>query len=280
MNNGNWSAGLRPGAMVTPRDSRRTGGRRSGSWRGKADRTTSIAFRPVDRLVWSVVRLVLFDIDGTLIHTAGAGIKAFGRAFASEFNIPNGTENLKFAGRTDTGLVREFCLRNDLAPSTENFRRFFDNYVFWLDYLLTQTEGGVFPGVWEFIGQLHALPEPPAIGLLTGNIRLGAEIKLRRYELWEIFQTGGFADDHEDRNQIAAIAQQRGSRLLGASLRGEQILVIGDTPYDIECARAINARVLAVATGGARLDELEAHHPDWLVQDLTRVTAEKVCCLR
>jgi len=135
----------------------------------------------------------------------------------------------------------------------------------------------VLPGVWEFIGQLHALPEPPALGLLTGNIRLGAEIKLRYFELWEVFQTGAFGDDHEERNQIAAIAKDRGSRLLNNDLRGEQILVIGDTPRDIECARSIDARTLIVATGSAKLEELETHQPDWLVKDLTTVAATQVC---
>jgi len=227
-----------------------------------------------------VVRLVLFDIDGTLIYTGGAGVRAFGRAFAAEFNIPNGTEQLQFSGRTDTGLVREFFLQNCIEPTPGNFHRFFDSYVFWLDFMLTRTRGGVLAGVWEFVGQLHALAQPPALGLLTGNIRLGAEIKLRHFELWEIFQTGAFADDHEDRNQIAAIAQQRASRLLNDRLRGDEILVIGDTPHDIACARAIGARVLAVATGGAKPGELDAHRPDWLVQDLTKANAEEVCLSR
>jgi phosphoglycolate phosphatase len=222
-----------------------------------------------------VVRLVLFDIDGTLIRTGGAGVNAFGRAFEIEFKIPNGAGQINFSGRTDTGIAREMFLQHGVEPSREHLRRFFDSYVFWLDYLLTQTRGGVFTGVWEFIHQLHALPQPPAIGLLTGNIRLGAEIKLRHFELWEVFQTGAFGDDHEDRNQIAALARQRGSRLLNDDLRGDEILVIGDTPRDIACARAIEAKTLAVATGGATFDQLKTHNPEWLVEDLGKVSANE-----
>jgi phosphoglycolate phosphatase-like HAD superfamily hydrolase len=124
---------------------------------------------------------------------------------------------------------------------------------------------------------LRALPNPPTFGLLTGNIRLGAEIKLRHFDLWKEFETGGFADDHEDRDQIAHAALNRGSRVLGQQLSGEQVLVIGDTPLDIRCGRAIGAKVLAVATGGATLDELKRHQPNWAVQDLKRVAAKQVC---
>lgn len=244
--------------------------------------------RPNERrsCVWSgrlvilpgVIRLVLFDIDGTLIHTGGAGVKAFARTFATEFGISNGTERMKFAGRTDTSLVREFFMLHDIEESAENFQRFFDRYVFWLDHILDHSNrGGALPGVHEFIRGLNELASRPAVGLLTGNIRLGAEIKLRRYQLWEHFETGAFGDDHEDRNQIASIARERGGELLQEGLRGEQVLVIGDTPRDIECARAIGARTLAVATGGAQFDELKAHRPEWLARDLSEVSADEIC---
>ena len=105
----------------------------------------------------------------------------------------------------------------------------------------------------EWLAGVAALPTQPLLGLLTGNIRLGAQLKLRHYRLWESFVTGGFGDDHEDRNEIARIAKARGSRRLGRELLGREVLVIGDTPLDIACARAIGARCLAVATGGASL---------------------------
>ena len=223
-----------------------------------------------------MVRLVLFDIDGTLIRTGGAGVKAFAKVFSSEFNAADGFERLKFAGRTDLSLVREFFSFHQIPPTAENFQRFFDRYVFWLDHILLQTRSSVCPGVREFIGGLVALPQPPLLGLLTGNIRLGAEIKLRHLGLWDIFQTGAFGDDHEERAHIAAVARRRGSRILGQDLVGSEVLVVGDTPLDIRCARAIDARCLAIATGSHPLAELQLHQPDWAVKDLREITVDEV----
>jgi len=223
-----------------------------------------------------MIRLILFDIDGTLIHSGGAGEKAFGRVCELEFKVSNGTEGLRFAGRTDPAIVREFFLRNQIEPSAQNFERFFGTYVFWLDHLLGKTAGYILPGVPEMIRELRALPEPPAIGLLTGNIRLGAQIKLSHYKLWEHFQMGGFGDDHEDRNQIAVIARERGARLLQRKLRGDEILVIGDTPLDIACGKVIEAKVLAVATGSYKLVQLREHSPTWAVADLAQVCIQEL----
>jgi len=215
-----------------------------------------------------MVRLVLFDIDGTLVHAGGAGIKAFAKVFATEFQVPNGVERMKFSGRTDVNLVREFFAMNGIEPSAGNFQRFFEHYVFWLDHILAHSRTATCPGVWETIHAIRALPQSPRLGLLTGNIRLGAEIKLRHFGLWKEFETGGFADDHEERDQIAHAALRRGKKILGENLRGEEVLVIGDTPLDIRCGRAIGARVLAVATGGSSPEELQNSRPDWAVNDL------------
>jgi phosphoglycolate phosphatase-like HAD superfamily hydrolase len=127
------------------------------------------------------------------------------------------------------------------------------------------------------IAALRKLPEPPVIGLLTGNIRLGAQLKLTYYHLWDHFQTGGFADDHEERNNIAVIARDRGNRLVQRKLDGEEVLVVGDTPLDIACARAIDAKILAVATGSYALDQLREHAPTWAVTDLKQVCVQEVC---
>jgi phosphoglycolate phosphatase-like HAD superfamily hydrolase len=221
-----------------------------------------------------MIRLALFDIDGTLIRTGGAGVRAFARALQSEFGIANGTANVPFGGRTDSSLVRELLGRAGIQHTPAHVQRFFDAYVFWLDHFLTESNaGGPCPGVLPFLQSLRDLPQPPMIGLLTGNIRLGAEIKLRHYQLWDAFETGAFGDDHEDRNHIAALARDRASRLRGRELLGSEILVVGDTPRDIECGRAIGARVLAVATGGATAEALAERRPDWLHPTLENVSA-------
>ena len=224
-----------------------------------------------------MIRLVLFDIDGTLVHTGGAGVKAFARVFAEEFGAHDGLEKLKFAGRTDVSLVREFFKIHGIAETPDHFARFFERYVLWLDHILSHSQTETCPGVWEMLAEIKALPKPPLLGLLTGNIILGAEIKLRHFDLWKEFATGAFADDAEDRDEIAAIAKQRGGRVLRKNLRGNEVLVIGDTPLDIRCGRAIGAKVLAVATGGATLEELKRHAPDWAVNNLREISAGEVC---
>jgi phosphoglycolate phosphatase len=223
-----------------------------------------------------MIQLVLFDIDGTLIHSGGAGVKAFGRAFQSEFGIHDGTERLKFAGRTDVSLVREFFSHHQIEASSANFARFFEAYLHWLAKIICDCEGGACAGVMEFYDALTQRIPAPMIGLLTGNIRRGAEIKLRHYNLWEKFPFGAFADDDEERDRIAAIAQQRGGERLGRPLRGDEVLVIGDTPLDIRCARAIGAKALAVATGSYSVADLLEHAPDWGVADLSKVAPDDV----
>jgi phosphoglycolate phosphatase len=224
-----------------------------------------------------MVRLVLFDIDGTLIQSGGAGERAFAQVARTVFNLAEGTRGLSFAGRTDHSIVREMFAGHGIAQTTENFEKFFEAYVFWLDELLPKIAGRVLPRVHEWISGLREIKDPPLPGLLTGNIRLGAQIKLKHYGLWDYFVTGGFSDDSENRCEIAAVARERGSRLLGCELKGEQVLVIGDTPRDIECGQSIGARVLAVATGRHKHEDLRRYNPTWCVPSLEAVEPRTVC---
>ena len=152
-----------------------------------------------------MTRLVLFDIDGTLIRTGGAGVHAFGRTAELLYGVAGVAERTHFHGRTDTALVREFFLSNGLQGRSWDIRHFLDAYVFLLDHRLQENRGEICPGVPQFIQALKQLTEPPTLGLLTGNIRLGAKIKLGAHSLWGDWTCGAFADDHDDRNQLARI---------------------------------------------------------------------------
>ena len=223
------------------------------------------------------VRLVLFDIDGTLVSTGGAGMKAFGEAFEVAFGVANATEQIKFAGRTDYSLFREMCRHGGIDCTAENRELFFSHYLRLVDSHIDASKGGPFPGVVRMLDELAAMPNAPALGLLTGNIREGARRKLGAYGLWDRFALGGFSDDDEDRNLIAAAAAAKGGEYLECQLAGPEIVVVGDTPKDITCGKHIGARTLGVATGGATLEALRACGPDWAVADLTHLSATKVC---
>jgi len=215
-----------------------------------------------------MIKLILLDIDGTMIHAKGAGGVAFGYAFASLFNRPDGAKRLKFAGRTDLSLLHEFLANHRIEPSSALEASFFDIYAHWLAELLPQFEGSVLPGVRQLLQHPKEDPDAPKLGLLTGNSRLGAEIKLRHFGLWEDQWPGAFGDEHAQRSTLAEWAAQRGSKYLGVSLNPEEILVIGDTPNDVACAQSIGARSLAVATGGFTKEALQRSGATWVMDTL------------
>jgi len=221
-------------------------------------------------------RLVLFDIDGTLIQTDGAGQTAFARVCREVFGVAEGAAGLNFAGRTDTSIIREFFERHGIEACPANQVRFVESYLAFLRATLQPGMGRVLPGIVRWLEVLGARSGEVTIGLLTGNVREGARIKLGHYGLWNQFLTGAYGDDHEDRNEVAGMALRRGRALFGASLRGDQLLVIGDTPRDVACARAIGAKALAVATGPYTREDLQIHQPDWLAEDLEQLSAEAV----
>lgn len=214
------------------------------------------------------MRAVLFDIDGTLIRTGGAGVRAFAMAAGRLHGLPDGTSHMVFHGRTDTSLVREYLRHHGLQETDAEMTRFLGTYLGLLREKLGEHAGETCPGVWEFLARCRSLGSPPLLGLLTGNVREGAELKLRAHGLWDEFVTGGFGDDHEDRDLVAAAAFQRVRECLGDDVRPEEVLVVGDTPRDVQCARAIGARALAVATGGFGVEDLRRCDPDWVVDDL------------
>jgi phosphoglycolate phosphatase-like HAD superfamily hydrolase len=219
-----------------------------------------------------MIRVALFDIDGTLIRTRGAGQRAFGAAFESEFGLADACSETDFAGRTDRGLAADILAANHLEPSTANIQRVFKGYLRWLAQFLPTDHCEPLPDVQALIDGLRDLPKPPIIALLTGNHSQGAKLKLVHFNLWHEFAWGAFGETHEARDDVAHHALELARDKLGADLNPADLLVIGDTERDIQCARAIGARVLAVATGMESMDELAGHQPDFLVKDLSEIT--------
>lgn len=210
----------------------------------------------------------LFDIDGTLLSTGGAGKAALEAALASAFGIPRLMAKLELSGRTDRAIVRDlFCL-HEIEESPESLHRLLDAYLRHLPDCLARIQGHVLPGITGFLEHLGSRGDV-AIGLLTGNIRAGAQLKLEHYALMRHFAFGGFGDHHHDRDDVAREALTEVHRLHNGRITPERIWVIGDTPHDVRCARCIGARAVAVATGWHSLDELTACCPDLALKDLS-----------
>lgn len=212
--------------------------------------------------------LLLWDIDGTLIASGGAGMRALQVALRAVFGIDGSLVEIDFAGRTDMWIMREVFRKFDVAPTPDHFTRFFDGYVAALPRELNNPEARVLPGVHELLAAARA-HGGIAQGLVTGNMRRGAELKLSHHGLWGYFGFGAFADDSEHRNDLGPHAVRRALEQHGVNFAADDVWVIGDTPHDIACGKAIGARTLAVGTGGSTVEQLRAHHPTAALEDLS-----------
>ncbi len=213
-------------------------------------------------------KLLLFDIDGTLLLTGRAGEHALRLALKERFGVDDDLSSISFAGSTDGAIARQMFAAHDIPPTPENIADLFDGYVHHLALELPRREGRVLPGIVELLEALHGR-EDCVLGLLTGNIEKGAELKLSHYGVWDFFEFGAFADDHVDRNKLGPVAHSRAAERHGMSFEAEDVFVIGDTPRDIDCARAAGFVAVAIATGSYGTDELAAHKPDFLFEDLS-----------
>lgn len=211
--------------------------------------------------------ICLFDIDGTLISSGGAGRAALEKALASEFGIEHTIDRMLLSGRTDRAIIHDLFVLHGIAETLENRRRLAEGYLHHLPACLKRAPGKVLPGVLELLGRLSQRGDT-ALGLLTGNIRQGARVKLGFFGLDGYFALGGYGDEHHDRDDVARSALVEVRQRLGEKVRLDQVWVIGDTPLDIRCARCIGARSVAVATGWHDRKELALHRPDVLVEDL------------
>jgi len=212
------------------------------------------------------VRLVLFDIDGTLLSARGAGRRALGRALERVYGTSGAIDGYDFRGKTDPGIVMDLMLGAGLPREAvwERLGDCFEEYVRGLVGEIGDGRGVVtLPGVMQLVSRLDSTPEV-LLGLLTGNIEEGARVKLAPTGLWPYFQMGAFGSDDADRRRLPSLAARRAEALTGRPFRPQDVLVIGDTPLDIECARAFGAVAVAVATGQYARAELLAEEPDLL----------------
>jgi phosphoglycolate phosphatase len=219
--------------------------------------------------------LILFDIDGTLLLSGRAGLRAMTRAFEQTFGVRNAFAGESFGGRTDSYLVSRALRNAGLQDNDEHHERFRQNYIPILaEEIQHPGEGhkGLMPGAVELLDALddhHHLH----LALLTGNYREAAEIKLQHFEIWDYFEWGAFSDDAADRNALVPIACRRAETYDIPPEAIGRVFVIGDTPHDIECARVAGARSIAVATGGFTVEQLKVAGADAVLRDLSDTKA-------
>ncbi len=217
-------------------------------------------------------RLLLFDIDGTIIVSGGAGEGALRDAMLDRFGVEEDLKTITLAGATDGLIARLMLEKHGLEASTENVAALLDSYLHFLHKRLPQHNGRVLPGLVVLLDALRERTDC-VLALLTGNLCRGAEIKLSHYGMWDYFQFGAFADDHHDRNELGRFAQARAFEKHGEEFSPENIYVLGDTPKDIACGKAFGAKTVAIATGNYTADDLRPHHPDFLFEDLSDTQA-------
>jgi phosphoglycolate phosphatase-like HAD superfamily hydrolase len=219
-----------------------------------------------------VRHLLLFDIDGTLLISGGAGENALKDAMRDRFGVEEDLSGIILAGATDALIARKLLAKHGLPGTEEHISALLDAYLHHLAGRMSRHNGTLLPGIVALLERLKDRPDC-VLALLTGNLQRGAKIKLTHYGVWDYFGFGAFADDHHDRNELGPFARTRAHELHGEEFPPERIFVIGDTPKDIECGRAIGAKTVAIATGHYGIAELAEHHPDFLFADLSDTEA-------
>jgi phosphoglycolate phosphatase len=215
-------------------------------------------------------KLFLFDIDGTLVITGGAGQRAMNRAFDDVFGIPDAFTGIELAGRTDTSILGEA-----MSPTPDATAAFRARYLVCLQEEVPRPGPNkrVLPGITDLLAELEPRPHN-FLGLLTGNYCDAAEVKLSHFDLWRYFRCGAFGEDHGDRNALVPVALDR-ARSAGVPPHVDEarVVVIGDTPRDVRCAHAHGARCVAVATGEYSVDALRGAGADVVFGDLSDTRA-------
>ncbi len=225
------------------------------------------------------MKLILFDIDGTLISSGRAGVRGMNRSFERLFGVAGALDAVPVAGRTDRAIVTEALVRAGQPAEDAVVLRLRDAYCEDLQVALADPQahpGGILPGVLPLLDALDSLTarDEVAVGLLTGNFARGAALKLGHFGLWRRFAFGAFGDHHAERRALVPVAVEAAAAAGHPRFEPADIVVIGDTPLDVDCAHAYGARAVAVATGVFSYEELAATAPAHTVHTLEALTVE------
>ncbi len=210
-------------------------------------------------------KLILFDIDGTLVSTGGAGTRAMNLAFHDLFGIRDAFENIPMAGKTDIQIMKEGLKNHGFPYMDGNVGKMTDQYLVYLQREIHNPRRFLMPGIRESL-ELFTEKEM-ALGLLTGNLEKGASIKLNSFGIGGYFLDGAFGSDDEDRDKLLPVAIEK-FRKKGLAFSPQDCIVIGDTPRDVQCAKVHNAYAIAVATGPYSREDLLNTEADIVLDSL------------
>lgn len=214
-----------------------------------------------------MTKLILFDIDGTLISSGGAGTRALTKAFNDIFSISEGFEGIEMAGKTDIEIMREGMFKHNINQREELIKRMEEGYIYYLKREIHNNGRHLKPGIKEILDHLKGI-KGVHLGLLTGNLEKGARIKLEPFGINPYFPFGAFGSDDEDRNRLLPVALKKFSDIFNMSLRPEDAIVIGDTTRDIACSKPFGAYSVVVATGSYSYRELINSGADLVLENL------------
>ena len=216
------------------------------------------------------MKLLLFDIDGTLLLSGGAGLRAMNRAFEYLYSVDDILDGITLSGRTDNKLIIDAYNKAGIQFSAEELIKFKKVYFNLIDDEVNAvgTKKRTMPGIDDLLPQLVDRDDI-YLGLLTGNWETSGRAKLAYFDLNKYFSFGAFADDSSDRNALAPIAIQRFTQNYGFEPKAEEVYIIGDTPADVQCAKPHGVVSVAVAAASHSMDDLKAHNPDFLFENLS-----------
>jgi phosphoglycolate phosphatase-like HAD superfamily hydrolase len=222
-------------------------------------------------------RLVLFDIDGTLLHSQGAARRAFTRAMTETYGSAGPIDTHRFDGKTDPQIARELMRLDGMSDDKidAGLPSLWNAYLRELDveFAAPGHETSVYPGVRELLTVLEQRSHEQVLGLLTGNIREGASRKLASAGIASDFKVGAFGSDCESRDGLPPVAVARARELTGIHFRDRDVVIIGDTPADVTCGAALGVRTIGVATGHYDCDALRAVGAQFTFEDLSNTDA-------